>query len=223
MDGVLVDVSGSYRKAIEETAAEFIGKPVEPGAVQRLKDRGGFNNDWKCTAALVEETGVNVPYDDVVAAFQKRYKGESFDGLIASEPAVINGDATLGTLAGLGCQMALVTGRPEDEARWTLGRFGWDKHLPIVIAMEQQEGRGKPDPFPLTTAMSQLATPVPPERAVYVGDTGDDMVAARAAGMYAVGVVPPYLDFEMHSAVLRAAGANEVLRHPDAIVDVVTG
>jgi len=88
--------------------------------------------------------------------------------------------------------------------------------------MEAQEGKGKPDPFPLTKAMSLLAVPVDPARAVYVGDTGDDMVAARAAGMYAVGVVPPYLDFEAHGKVLRDCGAHEVLRHPDEIVECVS-
>lgn len=222
MDGVLVDVSGSYRLAIMETAAAFTGKPTEPGTVQRFKDMGGYNNDWKLTAAIVAEAGVTVAYEDVVEAFQKRYRGASFDGLIASEPAIIDGAKTLGALADAGYLTALVTGRPNEEARWTLGRFGWDKFLQIVVGMESQEGRGKPDPFPLTKAMGLLERAVEPARAVYVGDTGDDMVAARAAGMYAVGVVPPYLDFAAHSAKLRECGAHEVLRHPDEIIALVS-
>lgn len=222
MDGVLVNVSGSYRRAIEETAAAFIGKPTDAGAVQRFKNMGGYNNDWKLTAAIIAEAGLTVPYEDVVEAFQKRYKGDNFEGLIASEPSIIDGAKTLGALADAGYAMALVTGRPDAEARWTLARFGWDKYFPIVIAMEAQDGKGKPDPFPLTKAMGLLATPVEPSRAVYVGDTGDDMLAARAAGMYAVGVVPPYIDFDSHSKTLRDCGAHEVLRHPDEIVAVVS-
>jgi HAD superfamily phosphatase len=222
MDGVLVNVSGSYRKAIEDTAEAITGKPVPPGTVQRFKNMGGYNNDWKLCAAIIAEAGVTIAYDDVIEAFQKRYKGENWDGLIASEPAIIDGAKTLGALAEAGYATALVTGRPDDEARWTLARFGWDKFLPIVVGMEAQEGKGKPDPFPLTKAMSLLAVPVDPARAVYVGDTGDDMVAARAAGMYAVGVVPPYIDFEAHSKVLRDCGAHEVLRHPDEIVEFVS-
>ncbi|KAG8467052.1 hypothetical protein KFE25_000368 [Diacronema lutheri] len=221
MDGVLVNVSGSYRLAIEETAAAFTGKPTDPGAVQRFKNMGGYNNDWKLTAAIIAEAGVTVPYDEVVEAFQLRYKGPNFDGLIASEPPIIDGAKTLGALAEAGYAMALVTGRPDAEARWTLQRFGWDRFFPIVVAMEAQEGKGKPDPFPLTKAMGLLGKPVEPSRAVYVGDTGDDMIAARAAGMYAVGVVPPYLDFESHGDKLRACGAHAVLRHPDEIVDLV--
>ena len=52
MDGVLVDVSGSYRRAILNTAAHF-GRAVTADDVQRLKDRGGFNDDWKLTYALL--------------------------------------------------------------------------------------------------------------------------------------------------------------------------
>ncbi|KAJ1621310.1 HAD superfamily hydrolase [Pavlovales sp. CCMP2436] len=222
MDGVLVNVSGSYRRAIEETAEELTGKPTPAGAVQRFKDLGGYNNDWKLTAAIVAEAGVDVSYEAVITAFQKRYKGDNWDGLIAGEPAIIDGAKTLGALAEAGYAMALVTGRPDAEARWTLARFEWTKFFPVVIGMEAQDGKGKPDPFPLTKAMSLLATPVEPSRAVYVGDTGDDMIAARAAGMFAVGVVPPYIEFEGHAQRLRECGAHEVLRHPDEIVALVS-
>ena len=40
MDGVLVDVSGSYRRAIEETVYHFTGREVQQEMIQRYKDRG---------------------------------------------------------------------------------------------------------------------------------------------------------------------------------------
>mmetsp|Transcript_13535 Transcript_13535/g.36175 ORF Transcript_13535/g.36175 Transcript_13535/m.36175 type:complete len:238 (+) Transcript_13535:55-768(+) len=217
MDGVLVDVSGSYRRAIVETAEAFIGAPVEAGTVQRFKNMGGFNDDWKLTAAIIEEAGKQVAFQDVVDAFQKRYKGDNFNGFIATEPALID-DKTIPALHDLGYDMSLVTGRPEDEARWTLRRLGLDQYLPVVIAMEQQEGKGKPNPFPMQKAMSEMKPPVDPAKAVYIGDTGDDMVAARAAGMHAVGVIPPYLEAEAHEAKLRECGAHAVLRSPNELV-----
>lgn len=223
MDGVLVDVSGSYRRAIEATAEEFIGHPVPPGTVQRFKDMGGYNNDWKLTAAVIKEAGVDAPYDAIVDAFQGRYRGSNFDGLIATEPALINGTAIFSRMRDAGVVMGLVTGRPDAEARWTLRRFGWDAFMRVVVAMEAQEGRGKPDPFPLTKALEQIAPRANLKRVAYVGDTGDDMKAARAAGMFAIGVVPPYLNFQDHSAVLVEAGADVVLPSPNLVPALLWG
>lgn len=214
MDGVLVDVSQSYRRAIVETAERFLGKPVPPGLVQDFKNRGGYNNDWVLTKGIIDELGGQCEYDEVVARFQELYKGASgqFDGYIATEPPAMSAEL-LGRL-GVKYGMALVTGRPEAEAKFTLARHGWDKHLRVAVCMEQQGARGKPDPYPLRLAVEQLgnaAKSTMPQRMAYVGDTGDDMRAARAAGFVAVGCVAPHHDFEADKAVLEAAGAHIVL------------
>jgi HAD superfamily hydrolase (TIGR01548 family) len=52
VDGVLVDVADSYRRAVVETVERVHGATVPRAAVQRLKDAGGFNNDWDVTDAL---------------------------------------------------------------------------------------------------------------------------------------------------------------------------
>ena len=217
MDGVLVDVSGSFRRAIEETVAAFTGRPPAPGTVQAYKDRGGFNDDWHLTHTLIADAGVEAERAAVVEAFQARYRGAGFDGYIAAEPALI-ATATLEALAAR-YALALVTGRPEAEARFTLARFGWDALFPVVVGMEAQAGRGKPDPYGLALALGALA--VRPGAAVYIGDLGDDMRAARAAGCRAVGIVPPYLPFATHSATLTDAGADVVLSTPDELPAVL--
>jgi len=52
IDGVLVDVADSYRRAIVETVERVYDATIPGGAVQALKDAGGFNNDWDVTYAL---------------------------------------------------------------------------------------------------------------------------------------------------------------------------
>ncbi len=213
MDGVLVDVSGSFRRAVIETTADLSGRTVTPADVQAYKDRGGYNNDWILTHTLVREAGVDLPYEEVVNAFNLRYRGADWDGLIADEPPLMRTE-TLERLAAKG-ELALVTGRQEAEARWTLERFGWDRFFPVVVGMETQAGREKPDPYPLDVALAQLSDRVgrviDPAGAVYVGDTVDDMKAARAAGLRAIGVVPPYLPADAHRQTLLAAGAETVI------------
>lgn len=222
MDGVLVDVSRSYRRAIEETVLHFTGRKIQSNTIQRYKNLGGFNDDWKLTHAVITDSGMEVSLPRVIDEFQKRYRGENWDGFIAEEPPLVH-TRTLEKLRQ-GRIMGIVTGRPEAEARWTLGRLGWKSYFPLIVAMEKQERRGKPDPFPLQHALAILdaaGRTILPEQTVYVGDTVDDMVAARAAGMWAVGVVPPYVDQEAHSALLRERGAHVIIHDPNLLLDLV--
>ncbi len=63
MDGVLIDVSGSYRKTIQKTVQIYLssclgfdlkGKnPVDEREISLFKMAGGFNNDWDLTSGLI--------------------------------------------------------------------------------------------------------------------------------------------------------------------------
>ena len=52
IDGVLVDVSNSYRRATVRAVEEVSGEHVDRGVVQSFKNAGGFNNDWDVTSAI---------------------------------------------------------------------------------------------------------------------------------------------------------------------------
>ncbi|MFB6135705.1 MAG: TIGR01548 family HAD-type hydrolase [Halobacteriaceae archaeon] len=52
IDGVLVDVADSYRRAIVDAVEEVHGETVPKAATQAFKDAGGFNNDWELTYAV---------------------------------------------------------------------------------------------------------------------------------------------------------------------------
>lgn len=52
VDGVLVDVSSSYRRAIVETVEFLYDESISRSAVQLFKNAGGFNNDWELTDAV---------------------------------------------------------------------------------------------------------------------------------------------------------------------------
>ena len=218
MDGVLVDVRGSFRRAIAETVRLFTGEAPTPAAIQAKKDAGGFNNDWVLSHTFVREAGGDAAFEEVKDAFNRLYRGDDFDGLIAGEPALIQTE-TLEALAAR-YRLALVTGRPEEDAEWTLRRFGWERLVPVVVGMGRQAGKEKPDPFGLALALEALGAA--PEAAVYAGDTVDDQRAAVAAGCRAVGVVPPGLDVRQHGRTLMGAGAEVVLSTPDDLPALMT-
>jgi HAD superfamily hydrolase (TIGR01548 family) len=52
IDGVLVDVADSYRRAIVESVKRVYGETIAQPAIQQFKDAGGFNNDWELTDAV---------------------------------------------------------------------------------------------------------------------------------------------------------------------------
>ncbi|MBX0295255.1 TIGR01548 family HAD-type hydrolase [Haloarcula nitratireducens] len=51
IDGVLVDVADSYRRAVIESVERVYDDTIERADIQRFKDAGGFNNDWELTDA----------------------------------------------------------------------------------------------------------------------------------------------------------------------------
>ncbi|HSH39377.1 MAG TPA: hypothetical protein VK993_11380, partial [Chthoniobacterales bacterium] len=122
MDDVLVDVVESYRASIIATVAHFTGVTISNELIQRYKNAGGWNDDWQLSQQIVLDTGgLNVPFDDVVAAFQQHFLGTNGDGLIMRErwlPAP-------GLLERLAARhhLAIFTGRPRDEMDITLARF----------------------------------------------------------------------------------------------------
>lgn len=51
IDGVVVDVADSYRRAIIESVERVHGDTIPKDAIQSFKDASGFNNDWELTYA----------------------------------------------------------------------------------------------------------------------------------------------------------------------------
>ena len=165
MDGVLVDVAGSYRAAILATAAAF-GARVSHADIDAAKAAGGANNDWLLSQRLIlaaggDEAGKTRSRDlaAVTATFEALYQGDGTaanPGLKATETALVSPE-TLKTLkARCPGGMALVTGRPRGDALEALTRFGWDGIFDAIVCME--DGPAKPSPEPVHLALARLVS-----------------------------------------------------------------
>ncbi len=80
VDGVLVDVADSYRRAIIETVTRCCGKTISRDDIQAFKDAGGFNNDWELTDVGVlyvraRDAGFTIPVDAFAEAIHERGGG----------------------------------------------------------------------------------------------------------------------------------------------------
>ena len=121
MDGVLVEVTQSYREAIRETVRFFTGADVSHDTIQDFKTAGGWNNDWQLSHRLIGDLGKTVPYEEVVDRFNLIFFGANGDGLISKEQWM----PKEGLLEGLAerASLAIFTGRVKYEADATLGRY----------------------------------------------------------------------------------------------------
>jgi HAD superfamily phosphatase len=80
-----------------------------------------------------------------------------------------------------------------------------------------EDGPVKPDPAPVKRALQQLGV----RHAWMIGDTPDDMNAARAAGVVPLAVVAPADDRREAQDKLRQAAAVRILDHASALRDLL--
>jgi HAD superfamily hydrolase (TIGR01548 family) len=98
IDGVLVDVGDSYRRAITETVERLYGESFPDDAIQALKNAGGFNNDWELTdAAALFVLGQARDLDVSIEAFADGIATRG-GGLPAARAVIESGCAHPGTI-----------------------------------------------------------------------------------------------------------------------------
>jgi len=181
MDGVLTEVSESYRQAIVETVASFTGQRITRDLIQQYKNRGGWNNDWALSQQIAADLGHTLAYEEVVERFNRVFLGENGDGLITRERWF----PQPGLLERLSarCGLAIFTGRLRHEADISLRRFANGLRFDPIICADDVI-HGKPAPEGLQTIQRRH----PGRKLLYVGDTVDDARSASAAAVPFVGI-----------------------------------
>jgi len=90
-------------------------------------------------------------------------------------------EPALTALAGAGLRLALFTGADVTSLDLLLGRTGLRGRFELRTGGDEA-GRAKPDPAGITLTCVQLG--VDPSTSAYVGDSEQDMIAARAAARW---------------------------------------
>jgi len=205
MDGVLVEVGQSYREAIRETVRHFTGELVTHDEIQNFKNAGGFNNDWLLSHRLILNRGKQVEYADVVEHFNLVFLGKNGDGLIRNEQWMPNS----GLLERLSQRavLAIFTGRAKYEADVTLERYAKGIHFHPLITDESVA-----NPKPAPDGLRLIQREYPDKNIWYLGDTVDDAISSRSAGVPFIGVSTPHNSRHLEIAdLLLGHGAFTVI------------
>ena len=208
VDGVLVDVRGSYHQSIMDTIHFFTGHRVVYSEIHQWKNRSGYNDDWRLTTDWIASLGKAVPYEEVKARFNQFYWGGE-----GRKPNVLR-EKWLVSRARLErwsrrADLALFTGRTRRELQFSLKGIHGRRLFRRIVTMNDVK-RGKPHP----EGLRMLLDGIPGREAIYLGDNIDDALAARRARVPFLGVLPHGSEaHHFRSARLRELGALAILHH----------
>ncbi len=206
VDGVLVDVHGSFHKSIIDTIHFFTQRRVTYAEIHAWKNRSGYNDDWRLTTDWIASLGEAVPYEVVKARFQKFYWGtKGIPGNVSRERWLIT-HARLARWSRR-AELALFTGRTRKELGHTLEGTHAQRIFRRAVTMDDVK-KGKPDP----EGLRLLLNGTPPRDALYLGDNIDDALASKRARVPFLGILPHGSEaHRVRAAKLRELGALEIL------------
>jgi len=230
IDGVIRDVSKSYRRAIADTVEQFTQGNYRPSMedIDQLKSEGIWNNDWEASRELCDRyyqsqgISINIDYPELITFFQSRYRGtnpDNWDGYITSEPLLAS-KPYFDELTNQGIRWGFFSGATRGSAEYVLKKRLNLENL-VLAAMEDAPGKPHPDGlFQVVAELEQVQENPELTPVIYAGDTVGDMYTVNKARerqpertWIGVGIIPPHLyeHSEKHQEQLQTAGGNIVL------------
>jgi phosphoglycolate phosphatase len=203
LDGTMVDTVGDFVVALDLMLAEFALPAVDRTFVLHTIGKGSEN--------LIRQTlhsvgGDAALYERAFERYQHHY-GRINGDHSAVFPGVLEG---LQRLQSAGLRLGCVSNKPTVYVRELLRIKELDGFFVCAFGGDAFE-RKKPDPMPLVKSCEALGTA--PARTVMIGDSSNDVVAARGAGCPVVLVNYGY----NHGEPVEAAGADRILDRIDQL------
>ncbi|MFT4608757.1 MAG: phosphoglycolate phosphatase [Chitinophagales bacterium] len=221
LDGTLVDSVPDLAYGIDQmmlqlampargvdAVTQWVGNGVE-----RLVKRALVNS--MMGQSMIDQSMIDEPsdalFEKAMPLFEVAYAASNgkrsylYDGV----------ETGLNYLQQQGYRLGCVTNKPIAFTQPLLSMMGIGDFFDVIIAGDQVE-RKKPDAQPLLMAAEKLR--VDPKHVVMVGDSINDVMAARAAGMPIICVSYGY---NHGQTIFRQVGCEQERHshHPDAVID----
>jgi pyrophosphatase PpaX len=191
LDGTVVDSGGIILASMRHATKTVLDREIPDGVL--LAAVGGPGLEAQMRAFSPERV------DELVSVYR-----EHNEPLHDELECCLGMDDVLVRLRDEGRWLGIVSAKRTRTVELAFARVPLGHLFDVVVGGDETE-RQKPDPQPLLLALERLEAE--PADAAYVGDSPYDMTAARAGGLYAVGVTWGRIH------------AREALADAEAIVD----
>ena len=172
LDGTVVDSGAIILASMRHAAKEVLG--VEPPEDELMAAVGGPGLEAQMRALAPDRV------EELIVTY--RAHNEPLHGELACCAGV---DDVLVRLKDEGRRLGVVSAKRRETIELAFAHVPLGHLFDVVVGGDETE-RHKPDPEPLLLALERLGGR--PEQAAYVGDAPFDIQAAKAAGVFAVGV-----------------------------------
>ncbi|MCY0388258.1 phosphoglycolate phosphatase [Robbsia sp. Bb-Pol-6] len=183
LDGTMLDTADDFTAALNGVLSGLSLKPISRAEVIAYIGKGSERLIHDVLRARLSPAAADAAFERACADYQHEY-GKINGHHAHLYPEVVEG---LAALRGLGLKLACVTNKPERFARALLEHHDLARYFDAIYGGDSLP-RKKPDPLPMRTACAALGAT--PQTAVAIGDSENDVAAARAAGLASLTV--PY-------------------------------
>ena len=172
LDGTVIDSGAIILASMRHAAREVLG--VEVPDEQLMATVGGPGLEAQMRALSPDRA------DELVTVY-RAHNEPLHDELVCCAGM----DEVLVQLKDEGRRLGIVTAKRRQTVELAFARIPIEHLFETVVGGDETK-KHKPDPEPLLLALERLGAA--PDDAVYVGDAPFDVKAAKAAGLYSVGV-----------------------------------
>jgi len=201
LDGTLIHTAPDLITAVNNTLVALGCTPYPAERITGWIGNGAARLVKRALTGEFEGEPDHARFEEAMALFNEHYAkvlcvdSKPYPGVLAA----------LMDLSQRGFRLACVTNKPQDFTEPLLRALDLSRFFEIVLSGDSLNEK-KPHPLPLQHACRELG--VPPARTVLVGDSLNDVQAAKSAGMPVVCVRFGYAD---PAALTKSA--------PDAMID----
>ena len=248
IDGVIRDVTNSYRMAIQETVCFFCGWRPSIQDIDSIKSEGFWNNDWDLSLEMINRhvrnnnLSFSLPTKNrLIECFENFYFGgnpthdsSEWSGFIKNETLLVKKNL-FDELTQLRIGWGFVSGAELASARFVL-----EQRLGLISAplIAMGDAPDKPDPtgfISLSSKLSKIPLGVSNPPIAYIGDTVADVktvINARTRipqqKFISLAIAPPHLHRASnhekrlnYEDKLKEAGTDVIIKSMDTLKDEI--
>lgn len=187
LDGTLIDTAPDLAHSMDLVMRELHLPAQGLKKVRRFIGHGVRRLVEDIVSTELQGRPAQATLEKALSAFNEHYRGQ----LVQKSSLYPGVPECLQTLRSRGVKLACVTNKPKVFTEPLLEHFRIDRYFDLVLSGDSLRKK-KPDPFPLVHACQQLAVEV--ADSIMVGDSSNDILAARNAGMRCLYVSYGYSD-----------------------------